>query len=99
MPYVVGYEHDVFVSYAHVDDHPLPGAKDGWVATLVDGLRVLLAEQLGRSEVLAVWHDLGLPGNAPVTAEILTAVDRSATLLVVLSEGYLASDWCQDESN
>ena len=27
---------DIFVSYAHVDDDPLPGIQTGWVSTFVD---------------------------------------------------------------
>jgi hypothetical protein len=97
MAYVVGYKHDVFVSYAHVDDQPLPGAMDGWVCTLVDALKILLAEQLGRAEILALWRDLGMARNAPVTEQIVSAVSDAALLLVVLSEGYLKSDWCTNE--
>jgi hypothetical protein len=98
MTFSDGFKFDVFVSYAHVDDQILPGSKDGWVTTLVDGLLIHLAEHLGRAEHLSIWRDLGLAGNAPVTDEILTAVRESAMLLVVLSEGYLSSEWCRDES-
>jgi hypothetical protein len=38
MAYVPEFEHDIFVSYAHVDDIPLPGIEDGWVTTLVNNL-------------------------------------------------------------
>jgi hypothetical protein len=98
MAYVDDFQHDVFVSYARVDDQILPGGKDGWVTTLVDGLRIQLAQQLGRAELLVLWRDLSLPGHVPVTNEITSIVRQSATLLVVLSEGYLASDWCGRES-
>jgi hypothetical protein len=97
MAYVSGYDNDVFVSYAHVDDRPLPPARDGWVSTLVDALKVLLAQQLGRAELCAVWRDLGLAGNAPLTPEIFAAIRGSAVMLLVLSEGYLASEWCRRE--
>src|SRR5262245_13180629 len=96
MAYTTGWQNDVFVSYAQVDDRPLPGGT-GWVSTLVDALKILLAQQLGRAEVLAVWRDLGLPGHAPLTPEIMAAVRSSAVLLLVLSEGYLASEWCRRE--
>jgi hypothetical protein len=99
MSYVPGYESDVFVSYAQVDDRPLPPATVGWVCTLVDTLKILLAQQLGRAELFTVWRDLGLAGNAPLTAEIFNALRASATMLVILSEGYLASEWCQREQN
>ena len=98
MAYATGWQHDVFVSYARVDDEPLPGATDGWVCLLTEALRALLAQQLGRAEILAMWRDVQqLAGNAQLTPEILTAVRGSATLLIILSEGYLASQWCLDE--
>jgi hypothetical protein len=33
MAYVPGYENDIFVSYAHVDNIPLSGISKGWVET------------------------------------------------------------------
>ena len=96
MAHTPGWKNDVFISYARVDDAPLQGAPAGWVSMLVEGLKTLLARQLGRAEVLAVWRDVQLGGNEDIS-EILEAVRGSATLLVVLSEGYLASAWCRDE--
>ena len=97
MAYTSDWQNDVFVSYAQVDDQPLSGASDGWVGTLVDALKVLLGQQLGRTDALAVWRDVQLPGHAPLTPEILARVRSSATLLIVLSEGYLSSEWCRRE--
>lgn len=91
------YKHDVFVSYAHVDDIPPHGAADGWVTTFVSELRRLLAGQLGRIDNHSVWMDHRLRGNDAVSPTILTEVDNSATLLVILSHGYLKSEWCSRE--
>jgi len=99
MGYVQYCRNDVFVSYAQIDDRPVPGARDGWICTFVDALKLFLAQQIGRAEILKVWRDLQIPGHAPLTAEIISAVRESATLLVVLSEGYLASDWCRREAS
>jgi hypothetical protein len=97
--YVEGFKHDVFVSYARVDDQRLPTTPSGWVSTLLDALEIRLAQKLGRAEKLSVWRDIGLEGNAPVTDSILEALDQSALLLAVLSNGYLESRWCNDEQN
>jgi len=51
--YVPGYQHDVFVSYAQVDNQTL-GGDYGWVHTLVDNLKEMLSGQLGRRE----WGDI-----------------------------------------
>jgi hypothetical protein len=97
--YVPGYKHDVFVSYAHVDDsvpEGLQGSCSGWVTTLVGNLRRALARKLGRADNHSVWMDYQLSGNDTVPA-ILDELRQSATLIVFLSQGYLISDWCLRE--
>ncbi len=93
---VPGFKYDIFVSYAHVDNQPHPGTDEGWVSTLVEGLKVYLGEELGTRD-FSLWIDNRLPGNEPLTSEILNALKQSATLLIVLSKGYLKSDWCTRE--
>ena len=97
MAYVPSYEHDVFVSYAHVDDEPELGEKDGWVTTLVSTLKKRLAQKLGRSDALSLWMDHELLGHAGVSRQIADALERTATFIVILSPGYIASSWCQRE--
>ena len=98
--FVPGFEHDVFVSYAHVDNQPLlvpGGVTAGWVDTLVENLQRLLSQQLGRKEWGKLWFDPTLRGDEPFPPVLQEAVSRSATLLVIFSEGYLQSDWCRRE--
>ena len=97
MAFVPGYDHDIFVSYAHVDNQTLPGVKNGWVTTLVEGLRIELSRKLGRSQDLSLWMDHQLAGNVRITPEIMGNLQKSATLLFILSPGYLASEWCNRE--
>jgi hypothetical protein len=99
MAFVPGCEHDIFVSYAHVDDLPFPGTEKGWVTTLVETLRILLAQKLGRRDAYSLWMDHQLSRTEKLTPEILANLKRSATLLVVLSPGYLASEWCLREKD
>src|SRR4029453_6166802 len=88
---------DLFISYARVDDAPVFGAR-GWVSTLVQDLRYLLAQKMGRPDAFSIWGDeTDLRGNHAVTPEICTAVQQSATMLLVLSPGYLESQWCRQE--
>ena len=35
MAFVPNYDHDIFVSYAHVDDAKFPGMSESWVTTFV----------------------------------------------------------------
>jgi len=97
MAYVPGYEHDIFVSYAHVDNQPAPNVQTGWVSTLVDGLRAYLGQKLGRAEAFDLWRDPRLSAHEPLTPAILSTVEKTAVMVVVLSPGYLASEWCGRE--
>ena len=97
MSYLPSYLHDVFISYTHVDDKPLPGADKGWVTTLVQNLKVLLDQKLGRKDAFDLWMDYRLSPSRPLSPEILDAVKHSATLVVILSPTYLKSPWCRRE--
>ncbi|HTQ07173.1 MAG TPA: toll/interleukin-1 receptor domain-containing protein [Polyangiaceae bacterium] len=83
------------MSYAHIDNEAGPGAV-GWVDSLIDRLCRELQQRLGRKDV-SVWIDRRLTENRPLTPEILDAVKRSATMLVIMSPSYLNSEWCARE--
>ena len=89
------FRHDVFVSYAHVDNQTF-GQDQGWVERLVGHLRDMLPQKLQRGEP-DIWFDARLPGHEPFPERIREAVTHAATLLVILSENYFSSDWCQQE--
>ena len=98
MAYVPSYEHDVFVSYdKHVDDEPEPGRNNrvGHHPGLY--LKHKLAQKLGRSDAFSLWMDHELRGHASVSRQIVDTLERTATLVVILSPGYIASSWCQRE--
>ena len=98
MAYLRDYKHDVFISYAHVDNEPLSGAEKGWVTTLLGNLETFLRRKLGEgANDTSIWMDYELTGNRPFAGSIEEALRSSATLLVVVSPGYLASPWCGRE--
>lgn len=99
MAYVSGYKHDIFVSYARVNDQPVLDAKTGWVTTFVKTLQNFLAQKLGRPDSFSLWMDPQLAGNVAITPEIMQELRESAILLMFWSPGYLASYWCQKEQN
>jgi hypothetical protein len=101
MAFVPGYDQDVFISYAHVDNQPFFDAEEsaGWVATFVRLLKNELAQKLGRAEDFTVWFDaINLRGNHSVTPEITTKLGRAATFVAIFSPPYAASRWCRDEA-
>jgi hypothetical protein len=100
MSYVPGYDYDFFVSYASVDNDPVPSADRGWVDALISILTSGsgLAGKLGRREAFTWWIDeQSLRGNHEVDKHIPEQVRRSALFLAILSPGYAASEFCQLE--
>lgn len=98
MAFVPHRRYDVFASYARVDDEPLPGTEQGWVTTLVQGLRTRLAQRLGRSDAFELRIDHELGRDVQTTTQITNILQDTAVLLVVLSPGYVASQWCAREN-
>jgi hypothetical protein len=97
--YVPNCKHDIFVSYAHVDNEPLIGADKGWVTTLVNSLKILLGKKLGSADAFSLWMDQKLQGNSTVTADIVKQLEGTATLLLILSPAYIESQKCMLELN
>ena len=94
---VPGFDHDVFVSYATVDDSP---KGNGWVTAFVELLRERLAAAYGRRHENRVWWDRSsIDEEAALTQQISDRVRKSACLVVILSRGYVASNWCREELN
>jgi hypothetical protein len=91
---VPGFDHDVFVSYAHADDlQPVGyGVGDGWVTTLVSNLDRMPAVA---RKTISIDHQLK-PGD-PFNADLRAKVERSALLLLLLSQNYIESTWCGTE--
>ena len=87
-------DHDVFVSYAHLDNQGEPA----WVTNLVRRLESEVGPRLG-SKDLRIWIDHDLDGNHPLTPEIMQAIRRAATVLLIVSPSYIASEWCARERN
>jgi hypothetical protein len=103
MAFIPGFDHDLFVSYAHLDNDPMGvevegwvKPSDGWVDALVKKVQSELSKRVGSGQVRA-YMDPQLDGNRPITPELLSAVRRSALLMVVMSPSYLHSEWCKRE--
>src|SRR5271165_3364965 len=66
MAYVPDYDHDVFVSYAHLDDQ----GESAWVTNLVRHLDTEGRQRLGTKD-LRIWIDYSLDGNRPAAQQII----------------------------
>jgi hypothetical protein len=92
--FLTGYEHDIFLSYAHEDE------LGPWTVTFQDDLRralnlILLSKIKGKS--IDVWIDQELRNNLPLTDQLKKCVQDSALLLIIMSPFYLGSAWCGNE--
>jgi hypothetical protein len=61
-------DHDVFISYAHIDNQTLSEGQEGWITTLHRALELRLAQLLG--ETAKIWRDFKLRGNDYFDGEI-----------------------------
>ncbi len=85
---------DIFVSYAHADDEPANNRPDefGWVTTLVQKLKAIPGHY-----PKTLFMDRRLkPGDA-FSDDLLTTVENSTFLLLLLSPSYIKSAWCGKE--
>jgi len=88
--------HDVFISYAHVDNEALLEGQDGWISIFQRALQKRLGQLLGRQ--VAVWWDRQrLSGNQYFDETIAAACESATVMVSVVTPRYLKSDYCNKE--
>jgi TIR domain/Domain of unknown function (DUF4062) len=92
MGYVPGYENDVFISYAHVDNVPIVPGKPGWVDFFEDLLRKRVKARL-RGEI-QFFRDQQLRLYRKFSDQLFEKLAGSAILICIPSPNYVESDWC-----
>ena len=95
MPNSIG--HDLFISYAHVDDVAETDEGAGWITFLIDLLEKRVAQLIGRSDAFSIWKDEQLARDTHFDAQLTKAIQETATFLIIVSPAYLASEWCERE--
>jgi hypothetical protein len=93
-PPPTAYQHDVFVSYSHVDNLSVTCGEEGWIEQIVRHLERKLLATLGRSRV---WYDPRLGGNHALWPELSLRLRQSVIFLAVVSPPYSRSRWCRRE--
>ncbi|NND73056.1 MAG: toll/interleukin-1 receptor domain-containing protein, partial [Rhodothermales bacterium] len=94
MAYVDDDGHDVFISYAHIDNED-DGADVRWVEAFGKQLSVRLLKHLG--EGASVWWDPELNRSHLFDEVIQNAVRKSAVMVSLVSPSYEKSDYCRQE--
>jgi hypothetical protein len=87
--------HDIFISYAHLDNEPLVEGERGWISSFHYVLERRLAMLLGEQPRL--WRDRELKGNDVFDAKIAEGLRSAALFVSVITPRYLKSDYCQKE--
>jgi hypothetical protein len=98
MAYTTGFEYDVFISYAAVDDmEPVADDGRGWATMFVRNLEMVLASRLGGREKLRIYFDQRNLGGNHELQELLDASSKSALFLAITSTAYSKREWTKRE--
>ena len=94
--FVDGYQADVFISYARLDDKPVMGDPVGWVSQLHTELVNQLPVYLGAEA--QIWRDQEeIRNNEDFSKKISHQLENSATFIAILSESFINREWCLRE--
>lgn len=91
------FANDVFISYAHEDNQPLPPHQKGWVDHFEAALRAYLGKTAG--DPPKIWRDPTLERTGNLDEHIRRHLRTSAVLLCVVSRSYIRSGYCLEELN
>ncbi len=94
MPIVPGFQFDLFVSYAHLDNDAWSEGEDGWITAFV---KTLETELKGKSRDFKIWFDPQLRSAEDFNLAISNAISESAVFLSILSPAYNDSTYCPKE--
>ena len=90
-----GFENQLFISYAHIDNEHFSGTSEGWIDLLHERLEIRLAQLLGKP--LKIWRDRKLRGNDLFNDTIVIELARTAILISVITPRYIESPSCRSE--
>ncbi len=88
--------HDVFISYAHIDNDPEYPDQQGWVSVFQSALGKRLSRELGRVAQI-FWDQRELDGNRFFDETIRAACAEATVMLSVVSPRYVVSPSCRNE--
>lgn len=93
-----GFEYDVFISYAHLDNKTASDRERGWVDLFKDSLEIALDQMHGQAGQFKLWYDdRNLDGSMLFDERIKKGIDDSAVMLCFSSPAYFKSKYCTKE--
>ena len=75
------FDKHLFISYAHIDNQPLPPEEQGWISRFHKSLESVLSMRLGVPA--KIWRDEKLRGNDVFAEEIVGQFPHTALLVSV----------------
>jgi hypothetical protein len=87
----------VFISYAHNDNVVIESK--GWISLFYDRLRPMLLQWLKREDPVVWLDEKRLSSNDVFDPKIRERLPDTAVLVAIVSDNYVASQWCRDEAN
>lgn len=105
MGLIDGFDHDIFISYAHDDnlDFLVREPAEGWVLDFAKVLKTGLSAKLKKETRLTdrnlqvFWDKSQLQQGEPLDWELNDHVEKSAIFCIFMSQNYLDSEWCRQE--
>jgi len=97
MAFASGFEYDLFISYARIDDSERTSSGRGWVSEFVSRLQSALQSRLGGADTLRVFFDQKELHANHQLPELLRAATRSAIFLAIASPAYAEREWTKKE--
>jgi hypothetical protein len=92
--FLSGFDHDVFISYAHLNNQKLANQDRGWVAEFGETLGGLLRAQ---HREFTLWEDKRLLAGEEWDESIPEAIRASAVFLAIFSAAWRDSTYCPKE--
>ncbi len=89
------FNKDIFISYAHLDNNPLPPSEIGWISRFHESLEAFVSMRMG--EKVRIWRDSKLRGDDIFSDEIVGQFRNTAILVSILTPRYIKSEWCPRE--
>jgi hypothetical protein len=86
---------DAFISYRQDNNRLLDEEGKGWVDYFHERLEYQLVQLIGRKA--EIWRDPRLPKDILLVDYLQDRIRETIALVVLLSPGYLTSDWCMGE--
>lgn len=97
MAYARGFDYDIFISYARLDNQPL-GEEKGWVDKFETDLKSVLNQECGK-DVIAIFRDIQQTPDTRFDKNIPEKMKKSALFLALVSPNFLESEWCMNETD